>query len=76
MKPPKVAIAQAAKKAAKKAAPRTIRAPRLTGLSGSSGFPYWNERFTMSFDFTSALMTRLNLSTRTAKSVKSWCSFA
>ena len=76
MKPPKVASAQAAKNRMKNAAPRTIRAPRETGFRGSSKTVYWNERFTISFAFGSSLITRLNLSTRTANSVNWACSFA
>ena len=70
--PPKVASAQAAKNATKNAVPRKILAPRETGLRGSNnpGLPgYWNPRLIMSFAFGSFWITRLNLSTPTAKSV-------
>jgi len=76
MAPPNVASAHAAKNTTKNAAPRAILAPRETGLRGSSNLGYWNRRSIISCAFGSFWITRLNLSTRTAKSTKGLCSFA
>ncbi len=78
MAPLKVAAAQAAKKRTKNAAPRTILALRETGLRGWSNPParYRKRRSIISSALGSFWITRVDLSTRTAKSTKGLCSFA
>ncbi len=72
--PPKVAAAQTTKNRRKKLAPSRSRARCETGFSGSKY--YWKRRSTISAALGSFSITRLDLSTRTAKSMNGLCSFA